>query len=72
MTNVMKMSFKEATTGKKLTWTLADPKSTVTKMQVANMMNKAINDEVVIIQGETQTIEIDDAYIYQTQKIELA
>lgn len=72
MTSVLKMIYKEPTTAKTLSWTLADPVSGLTKVQVATVMNDAITKEAVIISGETETIELSDAYIYNTDKIELA
>lgn len=72
MTRVLKMVFDESTTGKKLTWTLADPGTSIKKSEVASAMNTVLMKEIPIISGETSTVNIADAYIYTTDKIELA
>lgn len=72
MTRVLKMIFENTRTGKTATWTLSDPASTITQMSVATVMNNMIVNEVIIVDTDTGTnLEIKDAYIYTTEKIEL-
>lgn len=71
MTNVIKLVFAN-TSGKKMTWNLPDPKSTLTQLTVATAMNNVIMKEIPLVNNDPDNIEISDAYIYQTEKIELA
>jgi len=70
MTRVLKMIFVLNGTTTTATWTLADPKAGITKSEVATFMNNCITDSVVFKENAEAT-EIKDAYIYQTEKIEL-
>ncbi len=71
MTNVLKMVFANSA-GKKTTWTLADPKVDLTKVQVATVMNSAIAKSIPVVNNDPDNVDVDDAWIYQTEKIELA
>jgi hypothetical protein len=71
MTNVVKLVFANSA-GKKMTWNLPDPKSDLTKATVATAMDEVIMKEIPLVNNDPDNIEIDDAYIYQTEKIDLA
>jgi hypothetical protein len=73
MTQVLKMVFSNDTTKDKTTWTLKDPKTNLNVTQVATAMNGLLADEIVATKDSSVLCDMmEDAYIYQTNKIELS
>lgn len=68
-TDVLKMTFV-VMGGRTCTWNLKYPKTGLTKVQVAAFMNSIISDDAISYNGFEAT-EIKDAYIYETQYVEL-
>lgn len=66
---VLKMLFT-VEDGKTVTWTLENPKSNLTYDEVSEFMD-AVIDAQGILYNENKATEIKDAYIYETNKIEL-
>lgn len=56
---------------KTMQWNLTNPKDGVTKQEVRAMMDEMIEDQF-ILSNEKEATEIKDAYIYETNKIDLA
>lgn len=68
-TTVLRMIFI-VENGKTTQWNLPNPKTGITKTEVETFMNRVINDEAILYQNQ-EAVEIKDAYIYQTNKIDL-
>lgn len=68
-TRVLKFSFT-CSGGAVKTYTLADPKQNLTDTEVRGVMDEMIEDEVVIY-NQNEATDIKDAYIYETNKIDL-
>lgn len=72
MSSVLKLIFKDSVNNKNMTWTIKDPKTGLTKVQAAMVMNYALSNDAIKIGTETSpNIDASDAYIYTTNKIEL-
>lgn len=69
-TNVLRMIFTLANTKTK-TYNLADPANGLTLAAVQAVMNDMITNEVVLV-NNVEATAFKDAYIYQTNKIDLA
>lgn len=69
-TNVLRMIFTLANTKTK-TYNLADPATGLTLAAVQAVMNNMITNEVVLV-NNVEATAFKDAYIYQTNKIDLA
>lgn len=69
ISNVLKMIFY-VQGGKTCTWNLADAKTDLTKTEVESFMNDVITDQVITYNGN-KAQQIKEAYIYQTNKVEL-
>lgn len=72
MTNVLKMVFTNTSGSKSTTWNLTDPKEGVTQSQVVAVMNTCIDKAIPLVNNYPDNVMIKDAYIYQTEKVELA
>ena len=57
--------------GKTCTMSVEDPKTGLTKTEVATVMNEMITDNAILY-NDNEAIEIKDAYIYETNTVELA
>lgn len=57
--------------GKTCALSLEDPKTGLTKLEVESLMNEMITDEAILYNNNEAT-EIKDAYIYETNTVELA
>jgi len=57
--------------GKTCALNLEDPKEGLTKVEVAGVMNEMISDNAILYNNNEAT-EIKDAYIYETNTVELA
>lgn len=69
MTRVLKLIF-ELANGKSMTWSLADPRNDLVKTDVYTVINMILDADFLDV-GGVEATDIKDAYIYQTQKIEL-
>lgn len=69
-TSVLRMIFTLAD-NKTKTYNLPDPKSGLTKAGVQSVMEDMITNEVVMV-NNVEATAFKDAYIYQTNKIDLA
>ena len=68
-TRVLKMVFV-LENSKTMTWSMSYPKTGLTRATVTSFMNEIIEDEFIRYNNNEAT-EIKDAYIYETNKIEL-
>jgi len=57
--------------GKTCALSLEDPKTGLTKVEVAGVMNEMITEDAIVYNNNEAT-EIKDAYIYETNTVELA
>jgi len=57
--------------GKTLTWSLADPKSGLTKTEVETLINDMITRSAILVAG-VEPESFKSAYVYETNKVDLA
>lgn len=69
MAKTLKMVFGLAN-GEKITYSLPDPKNNLSRATVDDVMNDMIDKEA-IVSGGFFAASISDAYIYETNRIEL-
>lgn len=69
-TSVLRMIFTLAD-GKTKTYNLPDPKSNLTKAETKAVMDDMVTNEVIMV-NNVEATAFKDAYIYQTNKIDLA
>lgn len=69
MKRVLKMTLNTES-GKKKTWTIEDPKSTLTKQAVETALNTAITEHYFLFNNSYAT-SIDNYYIYETNSVEV-
>lgn len=69
MTSVLKMTW-DLMGGGTITWNMPDPKVNLTRPEVVTAMN-AVVDGTIIIKNGLEAVTMKDAYIYQTNKIEI-
>lgn len=70
MTRVLKIIINLAG-GKTFTWSLADPKSNLAKAQVETLINDMIAESAILYNGVAAE-SMKDAYVYETNKVDLA
>jgi len=56
--------------GANITYSLADPKDSLAATDVKSVMQTMIDDEAVV-NGDATATSIEDAYIYEADRIEL-
>lgn len=70
MTSVLKIIF-QLPGGKTLTWSIADPQSNLTQTQVETLANNILARSAILVNG-LEPESFKEAYIYQTNKLELS
>lgn len=70
MTEVLKIMMN-LPGGKTLTWSIADPKSGLTKTEVETLINDMITRSAILV-NDVEPESFKDAYVYQTNKVDLA
>lgn len=70
MKRVLKMLFT-CENGKTVTWNLENPNTGITYLEVSTVMDNMITDEFILYNG-SRASEIKNAYIYETNTVELS
>lgn len=69
MDQVLKIIFQDDEGGNKVTWNLKLPKDGITFSEVVDVARMFTDNELVVSSDGTILTDIDDSYIYETNKI---